>query len=118
MKSFWTIACVLLLASPALADHHGHGDHNHDHGSHQAGGDMGAHVWGPAFLRDELLPRLRLTGWTPDWYSGFPAFQDFNLIRFQGHCRVYIVRVRHYLKPYGIGTGAILLRESDHAQAL
>ncbi len=26
------------------------------------GGDLGAHVWGPAFLRDELLPRFRLTG--------------------------------------------------------
>lgn len=32
------------------------------------GGDLGAHVWGPAFLRDELLPRFQLSGWTPDWY--------------------------------------------------
>src|SRR3954467_10728628 len=39
-----------------------------------AGGDMGAHVWGPAFLRDHLLPHGRLTGWAPDWYDGFPAF--------------------------------------------
>ena len=31
------------------------------------GGDLGAHVWGPAFLRDELLPQFRLTGWRPDW---------------------------------------------------
>ena len=37
-----------------------------------AGGDMGAHVWGPAFIRDNLLPRGRLTGWAPDWYAGFP----------------------------------------------
>lgn len=44
------------------------------------GGDMGAHVWGPAFLRDELLPRLQLTGWTPDWYSGFPAFHFYMVI--------------------------------------
>lgn len=44
------------------------------------GGDMGAHVWGPAFLRDELLPRFRVTGWTPDWYSGFPAFQFYMVI--------------------------------------
>ncbi|HVE94901.1 MAG TPA: hypothetical protein VNB24_08285, partial [Acidimicrobiales bacterium] len=29
-----------------------------------AGGDMGAHVWTPAFLRDHLLPHGRLTGWT------------------------------------------------------
>ncbi len=45
-----------------------------------AGGDMGAHVWAPAFLRDELLPSLRLSGWTPDWYAGFPAFQFYMVI--------------------------------------
>jgi len=33
---------------------------------------MGAHVWGPAYLRDHLLPHGRVTGWTPDWYAGFP----------------------------------------------
>src|SRR5581483_2182511 len=37
-----------------------------------AGGDMGAHVWQPAYLRDHLLPHFRLTGWAPDWYAGFP----------------------------------------------
>lgn len=37
-----------------------------------SGGDMGAHVWGPAFLRDHLLPEGRITGWAPDWYAGFP----------------------------------------------
>ena len=44
------------------------------------GGDLGAHVWGPAFLRDELLPNFRLTGWTPDWYSGFPAFHFYFVL--------------------------------------
>ena len=38
-----------------------------------AGGDMGAHVWTPAYLRDHLIPHGRLTGWAPDWYGGFPA---------------------------------------------
>ncbi|HUR24111.1 MAG TPA: hypothetical protein VMZ73_09595, partial [Acidimicrobiales bacterium] len=42
-----------------------------------AGGDTGSHVWGPAFLRDHLLPKGRLTGWAPDWYSGFPAYQFY-----------------------------------------
>jgi hypothetical protein len=42
-----------------------------------AGGDMGAHVWAPAFLRDHLLPNWRLTGWSPDWYAGFPALQFY-----------------------------------------
>ncbi|MDP6286743.1 MAG: hypothetical protein QF548_02525 [Acidimicrobiales bacterium] len=44
------------------------------------GGDLGAHVWGPAFLRDELLPRFRLTGWTPDWYAGFPAYHFYMVV--------------------------------------
>ena len=42
-----------------------------------AGGDMGAHVWGPAYLRDHVLPKGRITGWTPDWYAGFPAYHFY-----------------------------------------
>jgi hypothetical protein len=45
-----------------------------------AGGDMGAHVWGPAYLRDHLLPNLQLTGWTPDWYAGFPAYRYYMVL--------------------------------------
>jgi len=44
------------------------------------GGDMGAHVWGPAYLRDHLLPSLRVTGWTPDWYNGFPAYTFYMVL--------------------------------------
>ena len=44
------------------------------------GGDMGAHVWGPAYLRDHLLPHFRLSGWAPDWYAGFPAYQFYMVI--------------------------------------
>ena len=44
------------------------------------GGDLGAHVWGPAFLRDEVLPHFRLTGWTPDWYAGFPACHFYMVV--------------------------------------
>jgi hypothetical protein len=42
-----------------------------------AGGDTGAHVWWPAYLRDHLLPQWRLAGWTPDFYAGFPAGQFY-----------------------------------------
>ena len=42
-----------------------------------AGGDMGAHVWGPDYMRHHLLPNLRITGWAPDWYSGFPAYHFY-----------------------------------------
>lgn len=37
------------------------------------GGDMGAHVYLPQFLRDTLLPSGRILGWSGDWYAGFPA---------------------------------------------
>jgi hypothetical protein len=42
-----------------------------------SGGDMGAHVWGPAYLRDHLLHHFRITGWAPDWYAGFPALHFY-----------------------------------------
>ncbi len=39
-----------------------------------AGGDMGAHVLGPAFLRDVLIPQGKILGWSDSWFAGFPAF--------------------------------------------
>lgn len=42
-----------------------------------AGGDTGAHVWWPAYLRDHLLPQWRIAGWAPDWFAGFPAGQFY-----------------------------------------
>ena len=42
-----------------------------------AGGDTGAHVWWPAYLRDHLLSQWRVAGWAPDWYAGFPAGQFY-----------------------------------------
>ncbi len=44
------------------------------------GGDMGSHVWGPNFLQHQLLPRFRLSGWSPDWYNGFPAYQFYMVV--------------------------------------
>ncbi len=44
------------------------------------GGDMGAHVWGPDHLARSLLPDLRLTGWTQDWYAGFPAYTFYMVV--------------------------------------
>lgn len=61
-----------------------------------AGGDMGAHVWGPAYLRDELLPSFRLTGWTPDWYAGFPAFQFYMVLP------SLAIALLSLLIPYGV----------------
>jgi hypothetical protein len=39
-----------------------------------SGGDMGAHVLAPAYLRDVLLPSGRILGWSNSWFAGFPAF--------------------------------------------
>jgi uncharacterized membrane protein len=61
-----------------------------------AGGDMGAHVWGPAYLRDTLLPQGRLAGWAPDWYAGFPAYQFYMVLP-----SLAIVAL-DLLLPYGI----------------
>ena len=60
------------------------------------GGDMGAHVWGPAFLRDNLLSHLRLSGWTMDWYSGFPIYRFYMVVP-----ALFIVLLDVVL-PYGI----------------
>jgi hypothetical protein len=43
------------------------------------GGDMGAHVWGPAYLRDHLLPHWQLTGYSDSWYEGFPVYRYYML---------------------------------------
>ena len=41
---------------------------------------MGAHVWGPAYLRDHLLPNFQLTGWSMDWYAGMPAYRFYMVV--------------------------------------
>jgi hypothetical protein len=61
-----------------------------------AGGDMGAHVWQPAYLRDHLLPHWRLTGWAPDWYAGFPA------LVFYFPLPMLLIVIVNLLLPYGV----------------
>lgn len=61
-----------------------------------AGGDMGAHVWGPAYLRDHLLTQGRLTGWTKDWYAGFPAYRFYMVVP------SLAIALTSYVIPYGI----------------
>lgn len=60
------------------------------------GGDFGAHVWGPAFLRDHLLPSWRLNGWSMDWYAGLPAYRFYMVLP-----ALAIVAVDVVL-PYGV----------------
>ncbi len=65
-------------------------------GNTPTGGDMGAHVMGPAYLRDHLLSNFRLTGWNPYWYDGFPMYRFYMVIP-----ALMIVAVNVIL-PYGI----------------
>jgi len=44
------------------------------------GGDMGAHVMAPAYLRDHLLPHFQLTGWSNYWYDGFPLYRFYMVV--------------------------------------
>jgi len=37
-----------------------------------AGGDMGSHHYIDTFLRTDLLPHHRITGWAPGWFAGLP----------------------------------------------
>ncbi len=60
------------------------------------GGDMGAHVYGPAYLRDFLLPHFRLTGWSNDWYSGFPMYRFYMVVP------AIAVLLVDLILPYGI----------------
>jgi hypothetical protein len=60
------------------------------------GGDNGGHVWGPAFLRDHILNHGRLSGWAPDWYSGFPAYQFYMVVP------ALLVVALNVILPYGV----------------
>ena len=60
------------------------------------GGDMGAHVYGPAYLRDHLLTSFRLTGWSNDWYSGLPIYRFYMVVP-----ALFILALDVFL-PYGI----------------
>ena len=61
-----------------------------------AGGDMGAHVATPAYLRDHLLPHWRLTGWSQDWYGGTPMLVFYFPLPMLGIVLLDLVL------PYGI----------------
>src|SRR3989338_5932024 len=41
------------------------------------GGDTGSHNYLFYYMKNSLLANLELTGWSPDWYLGFPIFQFY-----------------------------------------
>jgi hypothetical protein len=60
------------------------------------GGDTGAHVALPWFLRTELLPHGQLTGWYPGWFDGFPLYTYYFVLS------DLLAALASYVVPYAI----------------
>ncbi len=81
------------------------------------GGDMGAHVWWPWFLEHHWFSKLRLSGWAPDWYAGFPVGQYYFPLP------AVLIAIFDVVLPYNIAfklvtvSGPVLLPASAYAFA-
>jgi len=60
------------------------------------GGDMGAHVLGPAELRDNLLGSFQLSGWSDSWYNGFPLYKFYMVPP------ALLIVLLNVVLPYGV----------------
>ena len=58
------------------------------------GVDLGGHVWGPAQLRDHLLPQL--SGWSPEWFGGLATYVLYMPVP------ALLVVLVDVLLPYGV----------------
>ena len=67
------------------------------------GGDMGAHVWGPAYLRDHLLPHWQLSGWSMDWYSGLPVYRFYMVVP------ALAIILLDVILPYGVAFKLVVI---------
>ncbi len=61
-----------------------------------SGGDMGAHHYPAKFMIEDLVPRLRLTGWTSQWYAGMPMFTFYLPLPF------LLIALLNFVLPYTI----------------
>lgn len=60
------------------------------------GGDMGAHVMGPAYLRDHLLPEGQISGWSQYWYNGLPMYRFYMVVP------ALMIVALNVIFPYGV----------------
>ncbi|MGH9045026.1 MAG: hypothetical protein ACRDVP_09395 [Acidimicrobiales bacterium] len=60
------------------------------------GGDTGAHLIMPAYLRAQLLSHGRLTGWDPGWYDGYPIYTYYFVLP------DLLAALASYVIPYGV----------------
>ena len=67
------------------------------------GGDMGAHVMAPAYLRDHLMDNLRISGWNPYWYNGFPLYRFYMVIP------ALMIVALNVVLPYGVAFKIVVI---------
>ncbi|MEA2499191.1 MAG: hypothetical protein QOH26_1596, partial [Actinomycetota bacterium] len=60
------------------------------------GGDTGAHIYAPWYLKHHLLPHGQLSGWSPGWFAGFP------MLHFYFPLVAAFQAILSYVIPYGI----------------
>src|SRR6202453_2094987 len=61
-----------------------------------AGGDTGAHVALPAFIKSNLINHGQLTGWDPGWYDGFPLYTYYFILP------DLVAALLSYIVPYAL----------------
>jgi len=61
-----------------------------------SGGDMGAHHYPAQYLIEYLLPHLKMTGWTQQWYAGMPMFTFYLPLPF------FLIAVADLVVPYQV----------------
>jgi len=67
------------------------------------GGDMGAHVMAPAYLRDNLLPHFQLSGWSNYWYDGFPMYRFYMVVP------ALMIVALNLVFPYGVAFKLVVI---------
>ncbi|HLD84138.1 MAG TPA: hypothetical protein VI979_04770 [archaeon] len=60
------------------------------------GGDMVGHSYGAYYMKDYLIPHLKLSGWNQDWFLGYPMFQFYFPLAF------FIAGILGYVIPVEI----------------
>jgi hypothetical protein len=58
------------------------------------GGDLGGQVWGPAVLKNSILPAL--SGWSPQWFGGLAAYVLYMPLP------ALVVVLFNVVLPYGV----------------
>ncbi len=61
-----------------------------------AGGDTGAHFMVPYYVEHHVLNHFRITGWSPQWYDGYP------ILTFYFPLPSLLVSLMNVVIPYGI----------------